>query len=72
MRLWGVSSEMIASQASCPTPGASRPGCGAGIPGIMGQDAPGKGRGGHHEYTAIENMEFHSDLNYISYLPAVT
>ena len=55
-----------------PPPGQVAPGRGTRSPGIMRQDAPGKRRGGLHECAAIENLEFHSELNYILYLPAVT
>ena len=41
-------------------------------PGIMGQDAPGKRREDHHEHLETENLEFHSKLNYIFYILAVT
>ena len=71
-RLWRVIFETTASEASCPTPGQVAPGREAGSLGIMGQDAPCKRRGGHHEYAAIENLELHSELNYILYFFAVT
>ena len=55
-----------------PPPGQVAPGLGARSPGIVGQDAQGKRRGGHNGYDAVESLEFHSELYYILYLPAVT
>ena len=47
--LVAVISEMIASGASCPTPGQVPPGHGTRNSGYMGQDASGNGAKGHHE-----------------------
>ena len=63
---------MIASEASCPTPGASRSRLGQEAPGSWGKTPWVKGEGSHNKHFEIENLEFHSKLNYILYIIAVT
>ena len=51
-----------------PPPGQVALGHGARSPGIMGKTPLVKGVGGHHEHFEMENLEFHSKLNYILYI----